>query len=646
MFTNGEMPETTAVNVRINWLRSFRTTPAVETFLSFMRRYATLIALAACSTKTIEHDAAPSNDPAPQLAAPQMGQHGAAIELIAISDDGNAALTQDARGGTRLWPTLDGRAEPVVVPLSFATTLAIGRTESGYVVTACDDSAGLEIVELDAAGRVLARTRVSPDPEVRSVVIDRGRVLVLRADQIIVEYAPSGRVITELPVAAGEHVQELVARAGHVMAIADGHGIWLDRMTWGARTHAITLQKSGPIVAAALAPGGTALALATRDAFLVVDLAAQKTLFEDVGNGPILGIGFTDDTTIVTEHESDFEWRPLDHGERVLSTRHTGNQIAFGHGQVLRGQGRSIEMTTKSAVRYLGYESHTGPEVGGAWKLPPDPRPLTDIQRLDDDHVLVTRGNDGYANGLAVFDTTTGEYGTDLSTVAGSKVQRYESSTGLLVLSDHIASYLVQYDRASHKFDTWYRIEYEASDLHVVDPAIANGAVAIAVRTGIVPPTVRIERFYASDLIVGAPIKSGDVTSYKGTFLGLDKAGRAYIAEDTDVVLYDESREVRRYVGVKHGDTAHVVVGPSVVLVDGDTVALLDDRGIERWRVVAPVTDVRWEGSTLVGIFATGSATFDLATGTLGGRTCGWGFGISTVPRTENIDEDSICEAR
>lgn len=613
-----------------------------------MRRYATLIALAACSTKSIEQDAALRTDPAPQAAAPQAAQHGAAIELIAISDDGIAAITQDARGGSRLWPTLDGSAEPVVVALPFATSLVLGRTETGFVVTARDDSGGLEIVELDASGRVITRTRVSPDPDVRSVVIDRGHVLALRADQIIVEYAASGRIITELPVPVGEHVERLVARAGRVIAIAEDHGIWLEHMTWGAKTPEIKLRRPGPFVAAALAPDGTKLAFATRDTFVVVEIATQRMLLHDISDTPFLGVGFTDNNTVVTEHDNAFLWRPLDHRERVLSTSSLRSQLAFGNGQIVRGNGRSIELTSESSVRYLGYQSHTGPIAAGSWvdKLPPDPRALTDIQQLDDSHVLVTRGNDGHANGLAVFDTQTGEYGTDLSTVAGRKVQRYEPSTGLLVLSDQIASYLVQYDRTSHKFETWYRIDYEASDLHVVDPARANGAVAIAVRAGLVPPTVRVERFYATDLRVGAPIKSGDAASYRGEFLGLDKSGRVYVAEESDVVLYDDAREVRRYVGVKHGVPARVVVGPGVVLIDGDTVALLDDLGTERWRVDAPVTDVKWEGNTLVGVFSTGTATFDLASGALGGRTCGWGFGLSTLPRTENVDEDSICEAR
>jgi hypothetical protein len=59
------------------------------------------------------------------------GGHGASIDALAVSDDRTAALSQDAFGGTRLWPTLDGRREPVVVVLPDARELALSHERRG-----------------------------------------------------------------------------------------------------------------------------------------------------------------------------------------------------------------------------------------------------------------------------------------------------------------------------------------------------------------------------------------------------------------------------------------------------------------------------------------------------------------------------------
>ena len=65
---------------------------------------------------------------APSTAAPpQRAAHGAHIEITALTDDGRRGVTQDALGGTRLWPTLDGSLEPIVVHAAPARELAIGR---------------------------------------------------------------------------------------------------------------------------------------------------------------------------------------------------------------------------------------------------------------------------------------------------------------------------------------------------------------------------------------------------------------------------------------------------------------------------------------------------------------------------------------
>src|SRR5205814_1864529 len=59
--------------------------------------------------------------------------HSGAIRLIAATDAGDAALTADDLDELRLWSTLDGRHEPVVVRGPVARQLALGRDGDGFL---------------------------------------------------------------------------------------------------------------------------------------------------------------------------------------------------------------------------------------------------------------------------------------------------------------------------------------------------------------------------------------------------------------------------------------------------------------------------------------------------------------------------------
>src|SRR5260221_4724678 len=115
MFTVREMFESTRVTgITIE----SRTTTNQHAFLSSMRCLA-LVILAACSGSSPD---APKPTPKPRqpATAPTVihAGHSAMIEIVAVTDDGRVAASQDAMGGTRLWPALDGSAEPIVVHMT------------------------------------------------------------------------------------------------------------------------------------------------------------------------------------------------------------------------------------------------------------------------------------------------------------------------------------------------------------------------------------------------------------------------------------------------------------------------------------------------------------------------------------------------
>jgi len=218
----------------------------------------------------------------------------------------------------------------------------------------------------------------------------------------------------------------------------------------------------------------------------------------------------------------------------------------------------------------------------------------------------------------------------------------------------------------------------------VLDPAKADNAVALAIRTDTDGKRVRAERFYLDELIVGGAIAAHEINSYDGRFYGADRTGRVYVAKGTDLrivkrgeILITFRNVVSANAELEHtiqqGDlgmqqqqrelfgggfdrisdppvvptlSPRVVVGPSIALIDSGNVALLDFDGNEKWRVPAAVRDLRWVGSDLVGTFAGGTAVFDPKTGALTKRTCGWDFRLSETAPQEALEEESICEAR
>jgi hypothetical protein len=59
------------------------------------------------------------------------GLHGAPLRAIAVSEDGAVAVSSDQHGSLRMWPSLDGKREPIVVAARAAIALAIVHDADG-----------------------------------------------------------------------------------------------------------------------------------------------------------------------------------------------------------------------------------------------------------------------------------------------------------------------------------------------------------------------------------------------------------------------------------------------------------------------------------------------------------------------------------
>src|SRR5262249_3655077 len=76
----------------------------------------------------------------------------ARIALIGAPEDGSFAVTSDVPGGVRLWPSLDGKREPVIVTARLPTALAVARDGGEIAIADLDVAGGLEIVRTSPEG--------------------------------------------------------------------------------------------------------------------------------------------------------------------------------------------------------------------------------------------------------------------------------------------------------------------------------------------------------------------------------------------------------------------------------------------------------------------------------------------------------------
>src|SRR6185312_2501949 len=148
-----------------------------------MHRWIVIAALTACSGSTTAPDAAePPPTEIPTLRPIIRGAHGNAIDIVAATADGRAAVTQDAEGNTRLWPTLDGTAEPIVLRIAAAAELAIARDGDAVLVGSLDPAGGLQLLRVARDGTPRVRVGLTG---VEQLAATSHELLALRDDQTI-----------------------------------------------------------------------------------------------------------------------------------------------------------------------------------------------------------------------------------------------------------------------------------------------------------------------------------------------------------------------------------------------------------------------------------------------------------------------------
>jgi hypothetical protein len=284
--------------------------------------------------------AAPRLAAVPEIPAVRFGArpaegvpHSAAIRGIELAPDGSAALTRDATGGVRLWPALDGSAQPRVVPVRGALQMSLARRRDGGLLVALVDPAGeVRLLRADQSGHMAL---VDPPagiarPAIGVRVLPGGeRAVVLRDDHSLDLIDDGGARRARLEQRGFRPVAIAAAGSG-VVALSlerDGasHRAVIHRLDIADRTMSLRPSTVEVIAPAGVSPsswsvdpsGGVVAMLVMRptSAFACVVVAdlergASEEVELPISRGEEVAIGFVDDRNLVVSgRPSVGSWR-------------------------------------------------------------------------------------------------------------------------------------------------------------------------------------------------------------------------------------------------------------------------------------------------------------------------------------------------
>ena len=636
-----------------------------------MRRLVLTI-LAACSGSSATPDAEPL-PPLPIVRAP----HGSAIDIVAATADGRAVASQDADGNTRLWPVLDGTAEPIVVRMATASELAVLHEGDDFLLASLDGNGDLQLVRISATGVQQSRGALDRDVAIERLATTSKYLLALRADQTIAVIGADGRERGRLGTPAGARTIAVATRNDRAVAIVERGGsvhtraLDLEELTWGDEL--ATFELTRPQFA--LSPNGEELAVETHPGIVeIVNLIdGKKHVACDRDSLSMqLPLGFLDDRTLACGTGAQVRWyvdgvaEPV-FAHAVIQPEH----VAFGGDLQITAEGLALGIAKRNSVQYLGYHLtdpsalRTGPlgltisrdsvpllldrDLRIQRAIPMDTLPVEDAIPLDDDHILRTdHASGGHAITLVDMKAMTT---AKIATVADYQL-RFDQATNLLGVTRAKGSAVIPYDPRAHRFGDPIALAGAPGHVYLADPARADGIAAVVVEgLGGLADRVRIREYAQKDLHGDAPVAPRHAYELSGEIITVDRAGRVYLATGT---------ELRAYVGGPMGAAVNVfalvvagrpVVAPSpdasqVLVAGDDRITLAGSDGRTRWTVVRRgVVDLGWVVGEPFARFGAGLAKLDPRTGGLRDRVCGWQFGLGPKPPEGSGNSASVCDA-
>ncbi len=628
--------------------------------------------------------------------------HGSGVEVIAITEAGDAALTADELGTVRLWPALDGTRQAIPIATMAPARLALGTRGDELVATLVDRARAARVIRLGRDGTVHGRAQLAGDVAIRQVVAVGADVLVRRADETIERFDADGVQRGRIAARPGERVGAIASRGGAALAsIISGEETGATAVRWIQLGDEL---RWGDEVALPAAIGGSPLALSPRRTRIAATVpriksasgAMQLVIYKledgkarpfampsiDVPPGDELG--FTDDDHVATTGSelkwwgpsSDDPWAAPVQQAAPFNTRQPGAG-AVGDGVALAGYAAGLEVATPERTHYLGWRSlsfgATSVEGDRITMGPNEGRFAWLDERLAETHsveqkalardesspvpqVIVAVGE----RHVAIVSQLGEQQAVELVDVAHPAtrielgrfgvVQRldYEPSLHQLAvaLPDRILRFAVDVDTLAANRLPPIPLHGSIYSLRLLDPARADGAVAIVVAyvDGVGDRVVTYRGTSRPTVARDEPLD--------GSVLATDPTG-AYYARYNDapneLAVRRGGRTLRKIAIPNAGNIAAVSHDRErLAVMKGQGIDLLDATGATRWHqplfgpiVVAFTEDDR----RLVVRATTGLVSYDVATGEPVASACGWAFGLHDTPLTAaTYGQPSLCE--
>ncbi|MFT3697366.1 MAG: hypothetical protein QM831_29760 [Kofleriaceae bacterium] len=140
--------------------------------------------------------------------------HGALITSLAITEEGDAAVSGDMMSGLRLWPSLDGKHEAVPFVAPGIEQVAITHLGDELLIGLVDQAGTATLARFSKAGAERGRVSLPADTAIEQLIAIDGTVLVRRVDQVIERYDARGKLLGRLGAAPGISLESLTARKG------------------------------------------------------------------------------------------------------------------------------------------------------------------------------------------------------------------------------------------------------------------------------------------------------------------------------------------------------------------------------------------------------------------------------------------------
>lgn len=601
---------------------------------------------------------------------PRVGPHSGAIERIAITDDATAAYTIDTFGQGRLWPTLDGTREPIVVRGGRPIRVVLAKTDDGLLAASLDQAGGLELVRFDRDGTTRGHVVLPPEPGFVDALAVPGGILAQRRDEALVWYDAGGRARGLITAEPGERIAALAVRHGRVIAAvtaADG-GVslrWIvvrSALAWGPR-QPMRASIAAPI---ALSPSGTKVAAidAATQRFAVVDLVTGEAILaksEDTVamlEAPVMG--FLDDATAVFSDTRGTWWWTLERGDPWATGRRSApsemSDVAVGDGVMLDASSANLTLTTFTRMRWLGYRD-IGPSVlwatatgvatrrgaKSAWfdrelreRVAEVPRSAVVEAVVGERHLVVSD-----ASHVTVRDVQTKEEVLVGVYAEAVTVAVDPASTTLFVMThDRLERFQIRSSPLVLTRLPGFALAKGVTRFDPIDPTVANGIVAVV---STVEQANRRVHWYRE--VDGATTEVHSVLlDARSVPFGTDARGVLYFRDQTNLLVMADPEHPNRTLplfadevttGTPRPDGTLLVVASATSITAIDTVT-----GVVRWNVFVPgieTLEFSSDGATLFATAQSGMLSLDPATGTRLGTACGWNFGLHDEDTTPQV---------